>query len=74
MSHCKVISPGAVEAEYKDFYRPASETLGYILIMNCQIKKFKSKTNASCRKEKQTGLKQAMPTSDTLEKPVRQEQ
>lgn len=31
------MSSGAAEAEYKDFYRPVSETLGYILIMNCQI-------------------------------------
>lgn len=34
MSNCKVIS---LEEEYKDFYRPVSETLGYILIMNCHI-------------------------------------
>lgn len=70
MSHCKVISLEAAEAEYKDFYRPVSETLGYKLIMNCQINS-KNKTNASCRKEIQTPLKQALPTSDTLEKLVR---
>lgn len=44
MGHCKVISLEAAEAEYKDFYRPVSERLGYIVVLNClmnQVKKGK---------------------------------